>query len=157
MFEYTVGENHPFRQDARFGGIMRDDPPPSRNNHEMIQDAKKNESWRGPKNAAPWKQSGIQTLSPLSFLPGFDMVWDICPDMMHLNDNVFSAHIFPLLSGKRDPSKPNTRTTWSDAENRRLERKWEDQMKEHSSWKLSADVQKVFFLSFYIFVYKIFF
>ena len=42
-------------------------------------------------------------MSPLSFLPFFDMTWDILADMMHIITGIYKRHICALLQGQRMP------------------------------------------------------
>ena len=138
-----AGPNHPFRKEARFGGIMDDPAPVIWEHRDFVASAYANEGWTGPASHAPWHDTGIKTVSPLCFLPFFDLVWDLGPDMMHLNLNIFALHLFPVLAGKRYPAKPKPRVSWTDAENKKLLQDYARETSRVQAWELPAHVQKV--------------
>ena len=142
--------SHPFRRDRRFGRHMTSVTPESRVHEEVVDDAVRNEKWSGAASAAPWKTTGVKRLSPLCALPMWDIVWDITPDMMHLNDNVFGAHIMATLSGKRHPIKPKPKQSMTSAANAVIMDKWEKQVALHDVWKLSDLDQNVLYRYMYI-------
>ena len=43
----------------------------------------------------------------LGELPLYDIIWDVCPDAMHIVKNLFDRCLIPLLSGKRAPTGQN--------------------------------------------------
>lgn len=139
-----LGDQHPWRRDGRFGGLMTDPPPLYRTGEATAAAGRRNEQWTRAKNAAPWKTTGVKTQSPLSFLPLFDLVWDMGPDMMHLVLNFFDGHVLPLYTGKRYPAKPKARKNWTPSQNAQLMKDHRDQMDLHESWQLPDVVCKVF-------------
>lgn len=94
--------------------------PQHRTHEGFIADARANEKWTGTKKDAPWKASGVQKLSPLAYLPLFDLVWDILMDLMHIVSGFWKRHIFPAFKGKRLPAVPRTRKSWTRKENLEL-------------------------------------
>jgi hypothetical protein len=60
----------------------------------------------GPKVRHPKHSTGINGWCPLGELPMFDLVWDICPDMMHIIKNLFERFFGSLLRGERIPKPP---------------------------------------------------
>ena len=52
----------------------------------------------------PRKASGINHWSPLSVLNKFDMIWDFCPDMMHIIKTFFDRLVVGVFSGSRKPA-----------------------------------------------------
>lgn len=59
--------------------------------------------------------TGINQWCPLSVLNKFDMIWDFCPDMMHLIKTFFTRLVIGVYSGKRtatftliEPKKPSS-------------------------------------------------
>ena len=122
---------------------MEDPPPAYRTGDGIAHAGLRNELWVGPLNAAPWHTTGVKYRSPLSYLPLFDLCWDMGPDMMHIVGNLFKEHIFPMYCGKRNPSKPRERTTWTPQENRDMMEEYETEVALHESWELPTNVQKV--------------
>ena len=57
----------------------------------------------------PYKTSGVKEASPLRFLPFFNLVWDVLPDMMHIISGIWKRHIFAVLLGKRMPADVRVR------------------------------------------------
>ena len=56
----------------------------------------------------------------MRFLPLFDLVWDILPDMMHIMSGIWKRHIFELLKGGRAPSAVKARKKNTAAQNAAL-------------------------------------
>ena len=98
-------QGHAFRGAGRFGDAEERPPPANRTHEEWINDARRQLNWTGYKKDAPYKDTGIKDLSPLAFLPLFNMVWDVLADMMHIMLNVWAKHLFPMLRGHRTPAK----------------------------------------------------
>jgi hypothetical protein len=99
-------ENHPLRTDPTFGAACPycDNPPPEPRNHTTaMAQAKEAEEYYGPKEAHPRKRTGINHVSPLSKLHLFDMIWDVCPDMMHVTKNFGTKILEGVLGGTRSP------------------------------------------------------
>ena len=94
---------HRFRKDADFGSYRGDDPPGARNAAECVAQGKAADNHRGTKKAHPKETTGINRSCPLSYLRLFDIVWDICPDMMHIIKNFFEKLSFKLFAGARVP------------------------------------------------------
>jgi hypothetical protein len=101
-----------------FGSEERGSVPPSRTSEGMCAEGRANEAHRvavvngeAYKKDSPYKLSGVKELCPLSFLPLFNIVWDMCPDMMHVIPAIMKGHIMPLLKGLRIPVRPKTRKT----------------------------------------------
>ena len=106
---------HRFRRDARFGpGRGKATPPDARNHAECVEEGKKSTNWTGPESRNPRHESGIDGTCALSYLHQFDIVWDICPDMMHIIKNFFEKLTFQLFSGSRVP-------TWAASKNKEPE------------------------------------
>jgi hypothetical protein len=58
----------------------------------------------------PGKKTGVKEWSPLVLLAFFDIVLDICLDMMHILKNWYAKHLMKVLKGKRTPSVPHWQT-----------------------------------------------
>ena len=52
----------------------------------------------------PRLATGINHWSPLSVLDKFDMIWDFCPDMMHIIKTFFERLMLGVYSGARKPT-----------------------------------------------------
>jgi hypothetical protein len=96
-------KNHRFRRDKDFGSYKGKDPPDARNAAECVAQGKASDTHQGAKNAHPKGTTGINRSCPLSHLHLFNIVWDICPDMMHIVKNFFEKISFKLFSGARVP------------------------------------------------------
>ena len=72
------------------------------------------------KKDAPYKVTGVKERCALRFLPLFDVIWDILPDMMHIVPVLWKGHIFKLFNGTRMPTQVKPRKSWTAAENARL-------------------------------------
>ena len=81
-------------------------PPAARTDAQSCTDAKESESsmhgWENKKNH-PRYQSGINHWSPLSVLMLFSVVWDFCPDVMHIIKNFFEKLVLGTFTGSRRP------------------------------------------------------
>jgi hypothetical protein len=69
-----------------------------------VEEGEASSSWTGPETRHPRHESGINGTCALTYLNLFDIVWDICPDMMHIIKNFFEKLTFKLFSGSRVPS-----------------------------------------------------
>jgi hypothetical protein len=101
--------NHPFRTDPTFGPPCphSSHPPPTNRTHtEARAQGRAGDAYSGPKNAHPEHVTGIQHESPLCYLHLFNIIWDVCPDMMHIIKNFFEKVVLKLMGGDRVP-------TWS--------------------------------------------
>jgi hypothetical protein len=96
-------KTHEFRTDLRFGPPNHDGPPDPRRAAECVEQGKASDNYRGFQNAHVKNTTGINRSCPLSFLFLFDIVWDICPDMMHIIKNFFEKLTFKLFAGLRTP------------------------------------------------------
>lgn len=105
MFARWLPDDHPFRSDPAFGPaeVRAADPPAPRANAEARQQGNASDNWAGAKNAHPRLASGINGSCALSFLYLFDLIWDICPDMMHIIKNFFEKLTFKVFNGSRTP------------------------------------------------------
>jgi hypothetical protein len=95
--------NHPYRTDPTFGEEDRFPPPPNREAQKAHQEGLDAEEWLGSKATNPRHTTGIALSSPLSYLHMFDIIWDICPDMMHILKNFSEKILVGLLGGERVP------------------------------------------------------
>ena len=52
--------------------------------------------------------TGIDGFCVLGRLYLFDIIWDIGPDMMHIDKNIYQLHLVPLFDGSKNtaPAKP---------------------------------------------------
>ena len=57
----------------------------------------------------PYTTSGVKEASPFRFLPFFNLVWDVLPEMMHIISGIWKRHIFAVLLGKRMPADVKVR------------------------------------------------
>jgi hypothetical protein len=87
-------------------GYSDEGPPAARTHDRACAEAKDSES----KPYDTWKQpghvrlkTGINHWCPLSVLDDFDMIWDFCPDMMHIIKTFWERLVLGVFSGKRKP------------------------------------------------------
>ena len=97
-------KNHHFRRDEAFGQKRGSNPPPSRTHNKAVAQGLAQDNWQGPATRAPKHDTGINSSCPLSFLHLFDVIWDVCPDMMHIIKNFFEKLTFKLFAGSRVPN-----------------------------------------------------
>jgi hypothetical protein len=72
------------------------------------QDVQLSENCGLPKNSKkhPRLQTGIDGSCSLSLLALFDIVYDVLPDLMHIDAGVFKARIMQLMKGEFFPKRP---------------------------------------------------
>jgi hypothetical protein len=83
-------------------------PPAPRTHAQACAEAKASD--RAPyhtwdRKSHPRRGTGINHWSPLSVLNKFDMIWDFCPDMMHIIKTFFERLVLGVFSGARKPTK----------------------------------------------------
>jgi hypothetical protein len=83
-------------------------PPEPRTHDESQAQGWEAENFKGPSDSDnhPKKGTGIGGWCPLGDLPLFDIIWDICPDMMHIIKNMFERFFISLPDGERIPKAP---------------------------------------------------
>lgn len=134
-------EDHELRAHGAFG-LPEGLPPPEHRSHAgFVEDALANVRHRGLKKDAPYKSTGVKSLSPLAALPMFDLVWDVLPDMMHVVPNIWKAHVFQMFMGKRNPAQPRARKSLSKKENDELMAEHKEAVAELKAWHLSEEWQ----------------
>jgi hypothetical protein len=94
----------PLRDDMRFGFTEYGGPPAPRTPDAAFQEGVTSDAYYGAACHHPSKKSGINGVTPFSYLPMFNIIRDFCPDMMHIIVNLFK-HSIPLMSGLRRPTK----------------------------------------------------
>ena len=97
-----LAANDPLRQ-----GYGPEVPPPARTHTQACAEAKAAEA--APYHSRDTKsnirfQTGIKHWCPLSVLNLFDMIWDFCPDLMHIIKTFFERLVLGVFSGSRHPS-----------------------------------------------------
>ena len=80
-------------------------------------------AYRGPKSRHPMHATGVKYLSGLHFVPLFDIIRDMCPDMMHVVQRLLPGRLMPLLKGFARPArfkdlKPKTGETKAEIKTR---------------------------------------
>ena len=100
-----LSQNDPLRR-----GYGTQGPPAPRTHSKACEQAHVSES--KPHNT--WEKSthyrlttGINYWCPLSVLHKFDMIWDFCPDMMHIIKTFFERLVLGVYSGERKPNYSN--------------------------------------------------
>jgi hypothetical protein len=89
------------------------------------------------KKDAPYKYTGVKEQCALRFLPLFDIIWDILPDMMHIIPVLWKGHIFKLFNGTREPSAVKPRKSWTAAANKQLMKDHEEAKRKVAGWALT--------------------
>lgn len=97
----------PIRRSEQLGPPEERPPPPPRTHEEAVAEGKRCDDYCGPETGHPRTKSGINGSSPFAYLPLFNIIRDVCPDMMHIIVNLFK-HWGPLLAGERRPTKSKT-------------------------------------------------
>ena len=101
----TIRWLHP--DDPLRHGYGPEGPPAPRTHRQACREAKVSDSkpyhtWDSTKHVR--LTTGINHWCPLSVLNKFDMIWDFCPDMMHLIKTFFERLVIGVFSGSREPS-----------------------------------------------------
>jgi hypothetical protein len=94
-------QNDPLR-----AGCGPEGPPAPRTHAQACKEAKESDAcpyhtWKYKNH--PRYKTGINHWSPLSVLNKFDMIWDFCPDMMHIIKTFFERLLIGVFSGSRKP------------------------------------------------------
>lgn len=108
--------HHWMREHVGFGPRVPADDPEYANTqcqrtHTGVQeDVQVSENCGLPKTSKkhPRLQTGIDGPCSLSLLALFDMVYDVLPDLMHIDAGVFKARIMQLLKGEFFPKRPTS-------------------------------------------------
>ena len=91
------------------------------------------------KKDLPRKVTGIKEACPFRFLPFFDIVWDFCPEMMHIISGIWKRHVFSMFAGKRTPAAVKVRKKNTFAENEALKQAHGECKECLASWALSQE------------------
>ena len=99
-------------------------PPLARTHAETSRHGKLADTYDksgAPDAGHPKHDTGIKRWCPLAILPLFDLILDICPDMMHIMKGLMGGHWMPLLKGLRSiarlkfkSKKPKRKPTEAD-------------------------------------------
>jgi hypothetical protein len=81
--------------------------------------------------------TGVKECSPLMLLYLFDLIWDIMPDMMHINTGIWHRHFLKMLTGQRFPAAVKSLKKNSDQENKKLAQDHADCKKQLKTWALT--------------------
>lgn len=104
-------------------GADTEDPPAARTHNEtsrLGKEADKYDKSHGPDTGHPKHDSGINRWCPLTILQLFNVILDVCPDMMHIIKCLLGGHWIPLLKGEREIARPRAfKTKETDPEYRR--------------------------------------
>jgi hypothetical protein len=96
-----LGQNDPLRR-----GYGQEGPPAPRTHDKacaegLESDGKPHHTWDSKAHVR--LTTGINHWCPLSVLHKFDMIWDFCPDMMHIVKTFFERLVLGVFSGSRKP------------------------------------------------------
>lgn len=148
-------EGHPFKSERGHGTVAERnaEPPEYRTHSESVQHGRDADDYKGPENGHPRHTTGINGSCALVNLFHFDIIWDICPDMMHIIKNFFEKLSFKVFNGSRVPR-------WSDHKNKkpkpgeedytakmaahsRAKKRWEEAVTQHKQVAFSAADQSL--------------
>jgi hypothetical protein len=108
-----------------------------------VAQGKASDDYRGFRNAHVKYTTGINRSCALSFLHLFDIVWDICPDMMHIIKNFFEKLTFKLFAGQRTPE-------WDKSKNKKPEKgasEYSSKLRRHNDavarWKRAVEQNRL--------------
>ena len=91
------------------------------------------------KKNSPYKKTGVKEVSPLRWLPLFDLIWDILPDLMHIITGIWKRHFLDMLKGNRKPAQAKQRKSWTKEENAKLEADHKKCLEELQTWTLTKE------------------
>ena len=149
QFRRYLPQAHPYRVEPSFGPVETRAAPEIRTHAQIVSNGKRNIEYLGSQTGenAPWKTSGVKEVSPLTYLPGFDIVWDLSPDIMHIVEGALQRHLIPVLKGQRVPVRPQRskmKSNMSEREWKSIKNTWKAVRDELASWELSnADRKKL--------------
>jgi hypothetical protein len=123
-------------QPADYLHTQRADAPANRTHDAFVANAIANLNHRGYKKDQPYKTTGVKELSPLAYLPFFNLIWDIMPDWMHILPGIWDRHIFSMFHGRRTPAPVKHLKKNTALENRGLMRDHEAVKKHLKEWTL---------------------
>lgn len=116
-----LAQDDPLRQ-----GYGQEGPPAPRTHDKacaegLESDGKPYHTWDSKTHVR--LTTGINHWCPLSVLHKFDMIWDFCPDMMHIIKTWFERLVLGVFSGTRKPNytftEPKKPTRDADEEERK--------------------------------------
>lgn len=97
----------------------------------------------GSEATNPSTSSGVNGRSPLSYLPGFNIVWDFGVDMMHILEGWLKRNLMQVLSGKRRPTKkPKIAQAATRSERKEIMRQYKDEKERHDRWTVGKALLK---------------
>ena len=105
---------HPWRQRREYGAdnvdFPEDDEPPATRSHEEVCRVGRRITFDG-ETLQKHVHLGVDGFCVLSVLKLWNTIWDIPPDFMHVNKDIFQYHLLPLFKCKSAaiPSKPKKR------------------------------------------------
>ena len=120
-------------------------PPASRTHEETNRLGKQADTYdksRAPENSHPKHDTGINRWCPLAILALFNLILDVCPDMMHIIKGIFGGHWIPLLKGERHIARPRFKSKkipTNETDTARRIRKSEELVK-HKKFKADCKV-----------------
>lgn len=79
-------------------------PPDPRTHQESYDQGLQAEEYFGADKKHPRHTHGINGWCVLGLVPLFDIIWDVCPDLMHILKNMFERLFIELPSGDRAPN-----------------------------------------------------
>ena len=105
---------------------FKDYPPPEARTHdESVQQMKESQDWlhapdhlgriRDKKQSEfPGKKTGVNGWCPFVLLYLFDIIKDICLDIMHMLKNWWAKHLLQVILGNRDIAEPKWQVECAD-------------------------------------------
>jgi hypothetical protein len=130
--------DHPFRTDPTFGPLDNRGPPEARNHTECVAQGTASDNYQGFQKYHVKHDTGINCSCPLSFLHQFDIVWDICPDMMHIIKNFFEKLTFKLFTGMRTPEWDKSKNKMPAKGDADYKRKYARHQDAKARWKTAV-------------------
>jgi hypothetical protein len=117
--------------------------PENRTHAGVVTDAEANENHTGYEIYAPHHTTGVKRVSPLCYLPYFDIVWDIAPDVMHIIEGILKNHILPLMKGNKLPTMPVKRKKDSQEVYNKTVAQWKRECQNATKWVCTPKQQKM--------------
>jgi hypothetical protein len=114
-----AGYKRLLRPDFPLRGADTEDPPAARTHEETCKLGKEADTYDKsgePDSGHPRHDSGVNRWCPLTILQLFNIIQDVCPDMMHIVKCLLGGHWIPLLKGERDIAAPRFSTKKTDPE-----------------------------------------
>jgi hypothetical protein len=108
----------------------------------------------------PGDTTGVNGFAVIGLLHLFDLVWDICGDMMHCVMGFFKTHLIPIMKREKQPKPPPVPakthadgSPWTEEESEAREAAYKKAKENWSKMMAVRTHSQTFILILYVYVY----